>query len=185
MNTYRIVFWGATSPEKDINDVKRLFANRFGIKNNAYLEQLFSGRVATLKRGLEETAARRLQNMIESLGVICRLEAENQLFSQQLSAAQTIIGKQDANNDPPQNALFSSTDFSTDFSIGQRSSFDRTVPGNAVTEKTQGNNPIEVGNHYPQGLAEKLRSALNEPPRVLEPNMTEVYKRPVFASQHH
>lgn len=81
-DTYRVVFWGEVARGQQRPQVALAFAKKFRIQSRRQLEQLFSGKVITLKRNLPLTEAHRYIAAIQSLGGICRMEREtnNQFF---------------------------------------------------------------------------------------------------------
>lgn len=77
--TYRIVFWGETAPQLSRREVALKFSRRFRIRSVKQLKYLFSGRLLTLKHGLDEAQARRFSQLMAELGVVCRLERERDM----------------------------------------------------------------------------------------------------------
>ena len=80
-STYRVVFWGATKVGEDKTDVALRFAKRFGLRDVKALKRLFSGRVITLKKGLNHLQASQFSDVVHELGAVCRIEREISLAS--------------------------------------------------------------------------------------------------------
>ena len=74
--TYRIVFWGQCINGRRLTDVQCAFAKRFKIFDADQLEQIFSGKIVTLKKGLHEQQADKFINALLELGAIARKESE-------------------------------------------------------------------------------------------------------------
>ncbi len=80
MSTYKVVFWGGIQPEQDKNQVIRRFAERFKLTDRKQLQNLFCGRIITLRKGLDHAKARQLASALEGIGALCRVEPENNQF---------------------------------------------------------------------------------------------------------
>lgn len=74
--TFRVVFWGQCASGYLRDNVMQDVAQRFKIGNRRQLEQLFSGQVRTLKKGINEAQADKYVNALRQLGCICRKESE-------------------------------------------------------------------------------------------------------------
>ncbi|MGH1374082.1 MAG: hypothetical protein ACRBBW_18725 [Cellvibrionaceae bacterium] len=75
-STYRVVFWGGLMLGQSRLQVAKRFARQFKIRAPRQLQQLFSGRLLTLKSGLDYEQARHYSDAIRLMGGICRIELE-------------------------------------------------------------------------------------------------------------
>jgi len=81
--TYKVVFSGNTLNDRSTTDVSERFSKAFNLKDKESLARLFSGKMVTLKRGLEYEQAQRYSDILQKLGADCCLEQESQaLFTQ-------------------------------------------------------------------------------------------------------
>ena len=71
---YKVVFSGNTLPGHTRDDVAARFATAFKLKDKPLLQQLFSGKIVTLKRGLSYEQAQHYSLMLEKLGADCCIE---------------------------------------------------------------------------------------------------------------
>lgn len=75
--SYRVVFWGGLMLGQERQQVAKRFARQFKIRQPRQLQQLFSGRLLTLKRSLQYDQAKRYSDAIRAMGAICRVELES------------------------------------------------------------------------------------------------------------
>ena len=68
--------------------IAKRFARQFKIRNPRQLQQLFSGRLLTLKSALEYDDACRYSDAIRKMGAICRIELETNPLSAHYSERQ-------------------------------------------------------------------------------------------------
>ncbi len=81
--TYKVVFSGTTLNGQSPHDVAKRFSEAFKLDDEASLQQLFSGKIITLKRGLTHEQAQRYSKILQKLGADCCIECEaNPLFSE-------------------------------------------------------------------------------------------------------
>jgi hypothetical protein len=81
--TYKVVFSGNTIEGNTTSDVAKRFAEAFKLNDQTSIEQLFSGKVITLKRGLNYEQAQRYSRILQKLGADCCIECESApLFGQ-------------------------------------------------------------------------------------------------------
>ena len=80
-SSYRVVFWGGLILGQERRQVAKRFARQFKIRNPRQLQQLFSGRLLTLKSNLGYEDACRYSDAIRKMGAICRLELETNPLS--------------------------------------------------------------------------------------------------------
>ncbi len=76
-STYRVVFWGGLMLGQTRLQVAKRFARQFKIRTPSQLQQLFSGRLLTLKSGLDYDQAKHYGNAIRLMGATCRIELES------------------------------------------------------------------------------------------------------------
>lgn len=76
--TYKIIFSGSILDGFSREAVTKHFAKAFKLKDKKKIEQLFCGRIITLKRGLNYEEARRYSRVLNKLGADCCLEREYQ-----------------------------------------------------------------------------------------------------------
>ncbi len=76
-STYRVVFWGGLMLGQSRIQVAKRFARQFKIRTPSQLQQLFSGRLLTLKSGLDYEKAKHYSDAIRLMGGICRIELES------------------------------------------------------------------------------------------------------------
>lgn len=74
--TYKVIFSGAVLPGQSASDVATRFSQAFKLSNPKTIARLFSGKVITLKSGLDETQAQRYKTVLEKLGADCLIERE-------------------------------------------------------------------------------------------------------------
>ncbi|MGH1485053.1 MAG: hypothetical protein ACRBCI_02460 [Cellvibrionaceae bacterium] len=75
--TYKVVFSGNTIEGNSTSDVAKRFAEAFKLNDQASIQQLFSGKIITLKRGLNYEQAQRYSRILQKLGADCCIECEN------------------------------------------------------------------------------------------------------------
>jgi hypothetical protein len=75
---YKVVFSGNTLEGESPADVAERFAEAFKLNDQVSIQQLFSGKVITLKRGLNYDQAQRYGKILQKLGADCCIEQENQ-----------------------------------------------------------------------------------------------------------
>ena len=111
--TYRIAFWGQCQRGANRDDVLAAFAQRFKIANKRQLEQLFSGKVITLKKGLDENQANKYMNAILEVGALCRKESEfRDYFSETETKTRNSVTFLDDDFDPSALSLTPKDEFS-------------------------------------------------------------------------
>lgn len=76
-STYRVVFWGGLMLGQTRLQVAKRFARQFKIRTPRQLQQLFSGRLLTLKSSLDYDQAKHYSDAIRLMGGICRVELES------------------------------------------------------------------------------------------------------------
>jgi hypothetical protein len=86
---YKVVFSGNTLDGASPADVAEKFAEAFKLNDQVSLEQLFSGKIITLKRGLNYEQAKRYSRILQKLGADCCIEQENS----------SIFGPQEVDHD--------------------------------------------------------------------------------------
>ncbi|MEO0442554.1 MAG: hypothetical protein AAFZ92_02280 [Pseudomonadota bacterium] len=74
--TYKVVFSGNTVKGSNPSDVAQRFSEAFNLSDEAFLENIFSGKIVTLKRGLEYDQAKRYSRILQKLGADCCIEIE-------------------------------------------------------------------------------------------------------------
>jgi hypothetical protein len=74
--TYKVVFSGKTFEGYDPKAVTNRFSLAFNISDKDSLQQIFSGKIIILKRGLDYMAAQRYNRVLSKLGADCCLERE-------------------------------------------------------------------------------------------------------------
>jgi len=75
-STYRVVFWGGLMLGQERRQVAKNFARQFKIRQPRQLQQLFSGRLLTLKSAMSYAEAKRYSAAIRKMGATCRVELE-------------------------------------------------------------------------------------------------------------
>lgn len=75
MNRFNVVFRGEFLPEYDIDAAKDKLAEIFKL-DPATVEKLFSGQSVTVRKGLDETTARKYKTAAAGCGVVFELEAQ-------------------------------------------------------------------------------------------------------------
>ncbi len=81
METFRVVFSGEVLPDQDKSKVAKRFAAAFNLRDTNALRRLFSGKVVTLKKGLNYEHAQRYRTILMDMGAQCCIEKEfNPLF---------------------------------------------------------------------------------------------------------
>lgn len=114
-DTYRLMFWGQCAHGRQRGDVMHAFANRFKIANRRQLEQLFSGKVMTLKKGLSYRQADKYSDAIEEVGAVCRKESEQKnYFSGSEFKVRNTVSFLDEDFDPSALSLTPKDEFSSD-----------------------------------------------------------------------
>jgi hypothetical protein len=112
-DTYRVVFWGQCARGYQRPDVIRAFASRFKISSQRQLEQLFSGKVITLKKGLTTNQADRYTDAIQMVGGVCRKESEQRdYFSETEFKTRNTVSFLDEDFDPSSLSLAPKDEFS-------------------------------------------------------------------------
>ncbi len=86
--SYRVVFWGGLMLGQERLQVAKRFARQFKIRQPRQLQQLFSGRLLTLKGALQYDQAKRYSDAIRAMGAICRIELETNLLAAQYQEQQ-------------------------------------------------------------------------------------------------
>jgi len=74
-STYRLVFQGKISPDHNLATVKSRLQQVFK-KDAQTIEKMFSGKKVPLKQGLSQEKAQQYQAKMQSLGLICNVEAQ-------------------------------------------------------------------------------------------------------------
>ena len=74
--TYKVIFSGNIIEGNTISEVAQRFAQAFKLNDQTSIEQLFSGKVMTLKRGLTHEQAQRYSRILQKLGADCCIECE-------------------------------------------------------------------------------------------------------------
>jgi hypothetical protein len=74
--TYKVIFSGKVIGNQSAQDVSKRFAEAFKLSDQASLEQLFSGKIITLKRGLGYEQAQRYSHLLQKMGADCCIERE-------------------------------------------------------------------------------------------------------------
>ena len=92
-STYKVIFSGSTLDGVSKKLVAQRFIRVFNLKHQKDLEKLFCGKLITLKRGLNYTAASRYHSILTSLGADCCLEHESNPLAAESEPDQDYIRK--------------------------------------------------------------------------------------------
>ncbi|MAZ88632.1 MAG: hypothetical protein CL693_13410 [Cellvibrionaceae bacterium] len=90
-STYRVVFWGGLMLGQERLQVAKSFARQFRIRQPRQLQQLFSGRLLTLKSGMPYAEAKRYSDAIRRMGATCRIELEYSLLNPRAHQAESKV----------------------------------------------------------------------------------------------
>ncbi len=90
-STYRVVFWGGLMLGQERLQVAKSFARQFKIRQPRQLQQLFSGRLLTLKSGMPYAEAQRYSAAIRRMGATCRVELEYSPLSHRANHAESEV----------------------------------------------------------------------------------------------
>jgi len=74
-STFCLVFEGKIIPGQDLAEVKKRLQKAFN-KDAQTIEKMFSGKKIKIKQGLQEEQARQYQAKMNSIGVVCEVEAQ-------------------------------------------------------------------------------------------------------------
>lgn len=79
METFKIVFSGEILPHYNANQVAKRFAAAFNLRDAKAIQHLFSGKVITLKKGLNYKNAQRYRDILIGMGADCCIEREQNI----------------------------------------------------------------------------------------------------------